>query len=292
MILSGLRVFDIRDPYHPKEIAYHVAPPSNVSETGAPVIDERANWAMSEPAFAPERGEIWYSDGTSGFYVLRMDPKVWPFPAATGGCVDNAGFVSVSAHAAGRRGVALSFTRRARLPVRIDVFRVSQGRRVIRERRVARFDGVTRSVVWKGRGAGPGVYFARFTMLKDGRRYDSRRIVLARAASGRFSRRPDHFRRAECGLLGKFKLERPVFGGVSRTRLSAAYRLNARARVTITVSRGRTVVKRFATAERAAGRTFRITLPAKGLARGDYAVRLLAQSGEDQVSATLTARRL
>ena len=79
MILSGLRVFDIRDPYHPKEIAYHVAPPSNVSDTGAPVIDERANWAMSEPAFAPERGEIWYSDGTSGFYVLKVDPEVWPF---------------------------------------------------------------------------------------------------------------------------------------------------------------------------------------------------------------------
>jgi hypothetical protein len=79
MILSGLRVFDIRDPKNPKEIAYHVAPPSNVSETGGPVIDERANWAMSQPAFAPERGEIWYSDGTSGFYALKVDEDVWPF---------------------------------------------------------------------------------------------------------------------------------------------------------------------------------------------------------------------
>jgi hypothetical protein len=74
MILSGLRVFDIRDPENPKEIAYHVAPPSTISATGGPVIDERANWAMSQPAFAPERGEIWYSDGTSGFYALKMDP--------------------------------------------------------------------------------------------------------------------------------------------------------------------------------------------------------------------------
>jgi hypothetical protein len=79
MILSGLRVFDIRDPKHPREIAYHVAPPSHVSETGSPVIDERANWAMSQPAFAPERGEIWYSDGTSGFYALKVDEGVWPF---------------------------------------------------------------------------------------------------------------------------------------------------------------------------------------------------------------------
>jgi hypothetical protein len=87
MILSGLRVFDIRDPKNPREIAYHVAPPSHVSETGGPVIDERANWAMSQPAFAPERGEIWYSDGTSGFYVLKVDEDVWPFKDGTRGCL-------------------------------------------------------------------------------------------------------------------------------------------------------------------------------------------------------------
>ncbi|HEX8741973.1 MAG TPA: hypothetical protein VF712_02460 [Thermoleophilaceae bacterium] len=85
MIASGLRVFDIRDPYNPREIAYHVAPPSYVSETGAPTIDQRSNWAMSQPAFAPERGEIWYSDGTSGFYALKMDPDVWPFKGAAAG---------------------------------------------------------------------------------------------------------------------------------------------------------------------------------------------------------------
>jgi hypothetical protein len=79
MILSGLRVFDIRDPAHPKEIAYFVAPPDTISTTGGPVIDERANWAMSQPDFVPERGEIWYSDGTSGFYALKVDPRVWPF---------------------------------------------------------------------------------------------------------------------------------------------------------------------------------------------------------------------
>ena len=54
MITSGLRVFDIRDPEKPKEIAYFVAPPSTISSTGGPVIDERANYAMSSPVFAPE----------------------------------------------------------------------------------------------------------------------------------------------------------------------------------------------------------------------------------------------
>ncbi len=85
MITSGLRVFDIRDPANPREIAYHVAPPSTVSATGSTFIDEKANWAMSQPAFAPERGEIWYSDGTSGFWVLKVDPDVWPFKDAAGG---------------------------------------------------------------------------------------------------------------------------------------------------------------------------------------------------------------
>ena len=109
MILSGLRVFDIRDPKNPREIAYHVAPPSHVSEIGAPFIDERANWAMSQPAFAPKRGEIWYSDGTSGFYALKMDPRVWPFKRG---------------RATGRRRTV----RRLRLTVRPR--RVRAGRRV------------------------------------------------------------------------------------------------------------------------------------------------------------------
>lgn len=88
MILSGLRVFDIRDPQNPREIAYFVAPPDTVSLTGGPTIDERANWAMSQPAFVPKRREIWYSDGTSGLRVVRLTNNAWPdaaLPASTGG---------------------------------------------------------------------------------------------------------------------------------------------------------------------------------------------------------------
>jgi len=77
---SGLRVFDIRDPYAPKELAYFVAPPGNLG--GAPAPVERSNYAMSKPAFNPDRGEIWYSDGNSGFYALRVAEGVWPFEAA------------------------------------------------------------------------------------------------------------------------------------------------------------------------------------------------------------------
>lgn len=65
MILSGLRIFDIRDPHRPREIAYFNAP---AQLPGSPV---------SSPAFAPERKEIWYSDSNSGFYVVRVTNGVW-----------------------------------------------------------------------------------------------------------------------------------------------------------------------------------------------------------------------
>ena len=66
-IASGLRVFDIRDAERPREIAYFVAPPRPT-----PIVNERSNFAMSAPDFAPARDEIWYSDGNSGFYALRL----------------------------------------------------------------------------------------------------------------------------------------------------------------------------------------------------------------------------
>jgi hypothetical protein len=77
MILSGLRVFDIRDPFHPKEIAYFVA--AGLPETGDGAVDA---FAMSRPSFVPERGEIWYADGNSGFYAVKVTNGVWPFGSA------------------------------------------------------------------------------------------------------------------------------------------------------------------------------------------------------------------
>jgi hypothetical protein len=76
-IMSGLRVFDIRDPYHPHEIAYANFP-TNATKPGEPA----SAFAMSAPTFVPERAEIWYADGNSGFYNLHMTNGVWPFTTA------------------------------------------------------------------------------------------------------------------------------------------------------------------------------------------------------------------
>ncbi len=73
MIVSGLRIFDIRDPHNPREVAYFNAP---VNPRITPIF-EASNWAMSSPSFVPERKEIWYSDGYSGLYVIRVTNDVW-----------------------------------------------------------------------------------------------------------------------------------------------------------------------------------------------------------------------
>jgi hypothetical protein len=74
MIASGMRVFDVRDPFHPREVAYanHPGPitGNSVSPGGAA--------AMSAPAFVPARREVWYSDGNSGFWVERLSAAAWP----------------------------------------------------------------------------------------------------------------------------------------------------------------------------------------------------------------------
>ncbi len=78
-ILSGLRIFDITDVHHPVEVAYFNAPIADrplFDATG--LLLDASNWAMSSPAFVPERNEIWYSDGFQGFFAVRVTNDVWP----------------------------------------------------------------------------------------------------------------------------------------------------------------------------------------------------------------------
>jgi len=71
---SGLRIFDIRKPAHPREIGYFIAPPKQ----GRPLDLLPGNVAMSQPAFDPARRQIYYTDAGSGFYVLQLDKRSWP----------------------------------------------------------------------------------------------------------------------------------------------------------------------------------------------------------------------
>jgi hypothetical protein len=96
-INSGLRVFDIRDPEHPREVAYFVSPPARGLSNGAQASD----FALSQPVLVPERREVWYTDAISGFYALRLDDRVWPQPKPAP-CMSRR---SVVLHFGGRRAL-------------------------------------------------------------------------------------------------------------------------------------------------------------------------------------------
>ena len=87
---SGMRVFDIRDPLHPKELAYANFPITAQRGPTPPA------WAASAPAFVPERGEIWYSDGFSGLYAVRFLNGVWPFTTAAAGAAKQTSVLGAS----------------------------------------------------------------------------------------------------------------------------------------------------------------------------------------------------
>ena len=71
-ILSGLRVFNIQDPLHPREVAYFNKPAPNT----LPLIS--GAYAMSAPSFDVARHEVWFADGDSGFYAVRLTNGAWP----------------------------------------------------------------------------------------------------------------------------------------------------------------------------------------------------------------------
>jgi hypothetical protein len=69
-IMSGLRVFDIRHLAHPREVAYFNEP---LLPGHDPVYPNKAGaFAMAAPAYDQASHDIWYTDGNSGFYVVRL----------------------------------------------------------------------------------------------------------------------------------------------------------------------------------------------------------------------------
>lgn len=70
MILSGLRLFDISDVEHPREVGYFNKPQRPGSRPTFP--DVEGAYAMSAPAWDRRRGSVWYTDANSGFYAVKL----------------------------------------------------------------------------------------------------------------------------------------------------------------------------------------------------------------------------
>jgi len=76
MLSSGLRVFDIRDVSKPREVAYTNF--TNIQKTlpyqlsGGATDKQNVGAVYSAPAYDPARNDIWYSDGTRGFFAVHL----------------------------------------------------------------------------------------------------------------------------------------------------------------------------------------------------------------------------
>lgn len=76
---GGLRVFDVRDPAHPREIAYYHPPPPQTtvhtpSSGGAAGDSHTPGWdsATSDVRYVPEKRQLWFVSIAGGFQVLQL----------------------------------------------------------------------------------------------------------------------------------------------------------------------------------------------------------------------------
>ena len=82
---AGLRIFDVRDPVHPREVAYFNpgrvggdplgGPPGIGTVVGLASLNQ-LDQAWAHVRYRPESGQIWLTTATGGFWVLELEPQV------------------------------------------------------------------------------------------------------------------------------------------------------------------------------------------------------------------------
>ncbi len=74
---SGIRVFDVRDPYKPKEIAYYNPPARPGYQAGSNFNNngtcQTADWASAHPRIRVDRNEIWFTSQCNGFQIVKFE---------------------------------------------------------------------------------------------------------------------------------------------------------------------------------------------------------------------------
>lgn len=89
MFNSGIRVYDIRDPRRPKEIAYY-----NPAGTTTPSAGSNhnfagnwkaggADWCAAQVHLDANKGMLWTTCQDNGVLVLKFREGVWPFPESS-----------------------------------------------------------------------------------------------------------------------------------------------------------------------------------------------------------------
>ncbi len=86
MFNSGIRVFDIRDPLRPKEIAYFnpagvmTDSPGSNHTLGNNFRPGGADWCSAQVHLDARRGTLWTTCQDNGVLSLKFTNGVWPFP--------------------------------------------------------------------------------------------------------------------------------------------------------------------------------------------------------------------
>ena len=81
---SGLRIFDVRDPSRPREVAYFnpgrlpssATPASPVGAALALVASSDLDQAWAHVRYRPDTGHLWLATASGGFWVLELEPQV------------------------------------------------------------------------------------------------------------------------------------------------------------------------------------------------------------------------
>ena len=147
-----------------------------------------------------------------------------PGGTAPTSCTDPDGFNSVGVRRTGR-SLRISFSKKTRNAVTVEVFQTAKGRTIVNNKRVARFRNRQRSFIWNGRKTSGkkarvarGVYFVRFRVTDDAKKIDTRRIVVAKRTNGRFYKQGKFVLEHRCPYAQRSTpndFERPPSGGRS-----------------------------------------------------------------------------
>jgi hypothetical protein len=78
---AGLRIFDVRDPAHPREVAYFNPgrvgdPVPGLSAALGPVGAGGLDQAWAHVRYRADTGHVWLTTATGGFWVLELEPQV------------------------------------------------------------------------------------------------------------------------------------------------------------------------------------------------------------------------
>ena len=185
------------------EFEWHIPPSRQPGKTAGA---EAAPWTLTcEDAGAVKETRALNIERSQALAMsLACGQAVTP-PAAGGEtCTDPDGFRSVSVKRTGK-SLRISFTKKTRNAVTVEVFQTSKGRKIVKAKRVARFRNRQRAFTWNGRKTSGkkarvarGVYFVRFRVTDDAKKVDTRRVVVAKRTNGRFYKKGKFILETHC----------------------------------------------------------------------------------------------